>query len=155
MQLFRIVIHSAVLIIPLTGLIYLLIKIFVCQVKNWRLLHEKKEFRKINIIWKMVLTVILIVYGVSLELFLICVLWIPNFHVPKLLGLAGIVLIVPYLSGIFVLFYGIGPTIGIANVSSARMFSQLFGMKSKSDGGTKQEVKKHKTANNSETLPGS
>ena len=101
----------------------------------------------------MVLTIILIVYGVSLELLLICVLWIPTFHIPRLLGLAGIVLVVPYLAGIFVLFYGIGPTIGIANVSSARMFSQLFGIKSKSVSETKKEVKKHKTANNSEVQP--
>jgi hypothetical protein len=134
------VIHSAVLIIPLTGLIYLLIKILVCQVKSWRVLHEK-ESRKINIIGKMGLTTILIVYGVSLEVFLICVLWIPNFHIPRLLGLAGIIFIVPYLAGIFVLFYGIGPTIGITSVSTTRIFRELFPMKSKSDSGRKEKTK--------------
>lgn len=89
----------------------------------------------------MALTTILIVYGVSLEVFLICVLWIPNFHIPRLLGLAGIIFVVPCLGGIFVLFYGIGPTIGITSVSSARMFRELFPMKSKDDSEKKEKTK--------------
>jgi len=99
----------------------------------------------------MAVTIILIVYGASIELLLICVLWIPNFHIPRLLGLAGIILSVPYLGGIFVLFYGIGPTIGITGTSTAEMLRELFPGRSKSTHGANQEVEKHDKGSNSET----
>lgn len=140
------IVLSAALFIPLAGGIYVLIKILIQQVVDWKI----EGLRKSDIVTKMVLTIIMLAFGVISGSILICVFWFPHFHVPLFMRLSVFVFIIPYLGCIFGLAYGLSSVVAIANVSSAQMFSQLFGMKSKSNGGTKQEAKKHKTVNNSE-----
>ena len=142
------IVISTVILLALAGSMQLLIKVFIRQVDDWKVLQEKRS-GGIELIAKMVITIIMVVLGVLFGIFCICVFWFPQYHIPTFWRLAGVFLAVPYLVCIFGLAYGLSSVVAIANVSSAQMFSQLFGMKSKSDGGTKQEAKKHKTVNNS------
>jgi hypothetical protein len=146
------IIISTAILLALAGSMHLLIRVFIREVGKWKLLQEKPS-GKIELIAKMVITVIMVIIGVFFGIFCICVFWFPDYHISPFWRLAGIFLAVPYLACIFVLAYGLSSVVAIANVSSARMFSQLFGIKSKSVSETKKEVKKHKTANNSEVQP--
>ena len=120
----------AILFIPLAGSIYLFIKSFIQQVLNFRFLWEKGKVR-IGIFAKMVLTSILLAFGLFICFILISLFWFPDFHFAFFLKLIVFIIIIPYLGCVFSLVYGLSSAVAFGNVSSAKIFNTLFDKKSK------------------------
>ena len=120
----------AIFFLPLAGSIYLFIKSLIQQVLNFRLLWKKGKVRT-GIFAKMVLTSILLAFGLFIGFILISLFWFPDFHIAFFLKLIVFILIIPYLACVFSLVYGLGFAVAFGNVSSVKIFNTLFDKKSK------------------------
>jgi len=120
----------AILFIPLAGSIYLFIKSLIQQVFNFIFLWKKGKVR-IGIFAKMVLTSVLLAFGLFIGFILISLFWFPDFHLAFFLKLIVFIIIIPYLACAFSLVYGLGSAIAFGNVSSSKIFNTLFEKKSK------------------------
>ncbi len=102
----------SVLILPLTGSVYLLfIMLRQCGIEENRLGAG--------------IIALMTSIGGGLWIFLVVLFWIPNLNIPSTVKFVASILLVPYLAGLFAL-QGLGPALGISGFNTRRMFKDLF-----------------------------
>ena len=102
----------SVLILPLTGSVYLLfIMLRQCGIEKNRLGAG--------------IIALMTSIGGGLWIFLVVLFWIPNLNIPSTVKFVACILLVPYLAGLFAL-QGLGPALGISGFNTRRMFRDLF-----------------------------
>ena len=138
--------------VPLLGALLFLVKLFVSQISVMRFSPQERSDTT-TLIAKMSLVLLMIGVTIGLIVFAIILCFLPSVKLPMLWRAFGVVGLIVYWFSFGAVIMGLGEVVGHANVSAAWIFRELFGMRSKSVGGTKKEVKKHKAANNAEALP--
>jgi len=101
-----------VLIVPLTGSIYLVFRTLgQCRFETGRLGIA-------------VITVVASI-GISIWIFVVVLFWIQSYSIPPAAKFVGSILLIPYLAGLFALL-SFGPAIGISGFNTRRIFKDLF-----------------------------
>lgn len=111
-----------IFLIPLIGSMHLLLRVFIRQAG--KLSHEKGS-GVIGVAAKTALIIILILYGLFLLFFLICLTWFPD-CLPPFWKLVGIIASVPYFCCILGIYYGLGPAVTFGNLPSSRILGEIF-----------------------------
>ena len=106
----------------------MLIKTLAFQLVGWQD-SRKSASTRIRLIGKMALMVTAIGIGVSVGFIMVRFLWFPDYPLPIVLKIAGIVLVVPYLGCLGAIF-GLNPAIEFGS-SASKIAKDLLPARSK------------------------